>query len=122
EGEGGTRGSGRTTCSPVHTDSSPAASAAFAMPIISSRLAARPKFIPKKPIFIRHQLRNEVLSQPQGITREFAVAGVQGAPGLPAKPTPRTDHEDAHVCGNRAPGTVPGSTERLAPQAVLASV
>ena len=52
-GEGGTCGSGSTTCSPVQTDSKPAASAARAAFAESSGSARMPLLMPKIPNFTR---------------------------------------------------------------------
>ena len=51
-GEGGTCGSGKTTCSPVHSDSNPALSADLATANIVSGSAHGPVLIPNNPNFM----------------------------------------------------------------------
>ena len=52
-GEGGACGSGSTTCSPAHTDSKPAASAACATRTDASGVLHGPMLIPKSASFMR---------------------------------------------------------------------
>ena len=52
EGEGGTCGSGRTTCSPVQRLSKPAASAAIATFAATAGSAQAPMLVANSPIFM----------------------------------------------------------------------
>ncbi len=54
-GDGGAWGSGRTTCSPVHNESKPAASAAGASRAIASGDAPRPILMLNIPIFMNEE-------------------------------------------------------------------
>src|SRR5262249_36781102 len=89
-GDGGTCGSGSTTCSPVHTDSKPAASAACATRAAVWPLAHTPMLMPNSPnrMVFRRQ-RTETQTPTDGHRRA-------GAANPPSAPT-RCDASALHV-------------------------
>ena len=117
-GEGGTCGSGSTTCSPVQTDSKPAASAARATFAAVSGTAHGPVLMPKMPSFtaslLRHHAGDQELREQQQEVARLDRAPHVGDDGV--------EHAGASFPDARAYWTMFQTTDAMCPfRSALAS-